>query len=187
MIRLKYPKPAKLIMGMISGEVDLFARVRDLVEKKYGEVDFESHLISFDYTDYYREEMGKGLKRKFISFKNLIDPGTLTGIKLFTIKVERKFLKPASSKRRINIDPGYLTFSKLILATTKNFIHRVYLGRGVYAEVTLRYQKDRGFLPWEWTYPDYRTEDYLTIFNHMRELYKKELKEEEGDYGEEDN
>jgi len=124
--------------------------------------------------------MGKNLSRKFISFKHLIDPERLVSIKLFTNKLEEKFLWPGSSRRKINIDPGYLTLSKLILATTKDFSHRIYLGSGIYAEVTLRYLKNKGFQPWEWTYPDYRSKEYLEIFNQLRSLEGKS-------YGEKDH
>ena len=186
MIKIRYPKPLKLVIGMISGEEELFVEVKEKLVEKYGEIDFESSTIPFIYTNYYREEMGEDLKRKFISFKHLIDPESLILVKLFTINLEKKFLQPNTLKRKINIDPGYISLSKLVLATTKNFSHRIYLGKGIYAEVTLRYQKNKGFKPWEWTYPDYRTEEYLNIFNYLRQLYKKQLEEEER-YGKENN
>lgn len=182
MIKLKYPPPVKLIAGIIYRKEELFVRVKDELAGEYGEIDFESACLLFHYTRYYQEEMGENLKRKFISFKKLINPEKLVSIKLFTNKLEKKFLFPGSLKRQINIDPGYLTLSKLILATTKNFSHRIYLGDGIYAEVTLRYLKDKGFQPWEWTYPDYKSKEYLQIFNQLRCYYQKQLKEE--NYGE---
>ncbi|MFQ5836184.1 MAG: DUF4416 family protein, partial [bacterium] len=120
--------------------------------------------------------MGSNLKRKFISFQALIDPAEIREIKLFTNQFEQDFLHPGTHDRRINLDPGYLNLSKLVLASTKDYQHRIYLGRGIYAEVTLRYKKEKGFKPWEWTYPDYRTREYLEIFNHLREIYQGQLK-----------
>lgn len=185
MVRVRYPEPVKLVVGMISGEAELFTKVKEGLAKEYGEIDFESVLLSFRYTSYYQKEMGENLKRKFISFKKLIDSERLVSIKLFTNKLEEKFLWPGSSRRKINIDPGYLTLSKLVLATTKDFSHRIYLGSGIYAEVTLRYLKNKGFQPWEWTYPDYRSREYLEIFNQLRSRYQQELKEKS--HGEKDH
>jgi len=165
---------------MIAGEEHFFYKVMDEVVREYGEIDFESKVLPFHYTNYYTKEMGENLKRKFVSFKRLISPEKIIQVKLFTNRLEEKFLWPGSARRRINIDPGYLTLSKLVLATTKNFSHRIYLGHGIYAEVTLRYVKNKGFQPWEWTYPDYRSPEYLEIFNQLRDGYKKQL--EEGDY-----
>lgn len=174
--KIKYPEPVKLIAGMLFAEEDIFTIVKNRLINKYGEIDFESPLFPFYYTDYYFKEMGGKLWRKFVSFKNLIDPEKLPGIKIFTNKLESEFLQPGSSRRRINIDPGYIDLSKLVLATTKNFSHRIYIGRGIYAEVTLRYLKNSGFHPWEWTYPDYRSKDYLEVFNLIREKYYQQIK-----------
>jgi len=172
--KAKLPLPVKLIVGFLFLEEEVFLRAKDELVNQYGEVDFESPSFDFSYTNYYKEEMGDKLWRKFVSFKSLVDPENIVAIKLFTNKLEDKLSLPGS-RRRVNIDPGYLTLSKLVLATTKNFAHRIYLGRGIYAEVTLRYLKDKGFQPWEWTYPDYRSKKYLEIFNYLRGVYKKQI------------
>lgn len=174
--KIKSPRPVKLIVGMLFLQEDIFIRAREDLVSEYGEVDFESPLFPFHYTDYYSREMGDKLWRKFVSFKNLINPEDLPVIKIFTNKLEDKFLQPGSSKRRINIDPGYITLSKLVLATTKNFSHRIYIGRGIYAEVTLRYLKNKGFQPWDWTYPDYKSREYLNVFNLIRDRYYQQIK-----------
>ena len=166
----------RLFMGMISGETNLFEKAEERLIQKFGLVDFKSPILSFQHTHYYEPEMGSNLKRKFISFQGLIDPAEIAKIKLFTNQLEGDFLHPDTEDRRINLDPGYLTLSKLVLASTKNYQHRIYLGRGIYAEVTLRYCRGKGFEPWEWTYPDYRTREYLEIFNHLREIYQGQLK-----------
>lgn len=170
--KIKLPQPVKLVVGFIFSEEEIFIQTKKRFVEKYGEIDFESRSLFFKYTDYYRKEMGENLFRKFLSFKKLIMPEEIVEAKLFSVEVEKSFYLPGTEKRRINIDPGYLTLSKLVLATTKNFAHRIYLGRGVYAEVTLRYLRGEGFIPWEWTYPDYRSRDYLEIFNKLRSLLK---------------
>ena len=169
---IKPPFPVKLIVGMISAKEDLFKKVEGKMEQKFGLIDFQSSFLPFTYTRHYESEMGKNLKRKFFSFCSLIDPEEIAEVKLFTNELEQSFLYPNSKKRCINIDPGYLSFSKLVLATTKNYAHRIYLSKGIYAEITLRYEKGKGFKPLKWTYPDYRSEVYLQIFQQIRRIYR---------------
>ncbi len=172
--KVKLPAPVKLVVGMISAKVELFHQVEAILSRRFGDIDFESELIPFTHTDYYDTEIGGNLKRKFISFKELIKPEDIADIKIFTNDLEKKFLYAGSGRRRINLDPGYLEAAKLVLATTKNHQHRIYLGKGIYGEVTLRYTK-KSFQPWEWTYPDYRSAKYLQIFNTIRELYQENI------------
>ncbi|MFP3953006.1 MAG: DUF4416 family protein [Candidatus Bipolaricaulota bacterium] len=170
------PNPVKLFVGLIfNPSVDVDG-VLDLLASKIGEVDGESPTFSFDHTDYYSEEMGGGLKRKFFSFAALEDPGCLADRKLLTNEIEGRFagLSRAKVPRPINLDPGYVWLSKLVLATTKNYYHRVYIGKGIYAEVTLRFQGGR-FVPLPWTYPDYRSSEYRNYFNRLRDSYKDQL------------
>ena len=161
----------KLIVGMLSPEEGLFVEAEEVLLQHFGAVDFSSKTIPFAYTKYYDKEMGPGILRKFISFKELIDAGALAEIKNFTRGIEKKFLSE-SGRRRINLDPGYVSGAKLVLATTKDYGHRIYLKDGIYAEVTLRF-KDGTFRPLEWAYPDYRTGDYISIFNEIRTLFLK--------------
>ncbi len=169
----------KLIVGMLSSSEELFGEAEETLGRHFGEVDFGSQVIPFTYTSYYEKEMGKGLLRKFISFTDLIDAGTLADTKNITRNVEKKFslsaLPVSSGNRRINIDPGYVGGAKLVLATTKNYDHRVYLKDGIYAEVTLHF-RDGSFGAWPWTYPDYNTKEYIEIFSHIRKIYLEQLK-----------
>ncbi|MQY58678.1 MAG: DUF4416 family protein [Clostridia bacterium] len=169
--KVKEPLPVKLVVGMISGEESLFEQAEKKLTQKFGLVDFTSSLLPFNCTDYYKKKMQINLKRKFISFTSLIDPARIVEIKLFTNQLEENFFCPHSKQRRLNLDPGYITLAKLVLATSKNFQHRIYLGKGIYAEITLRYKRGKGFTCWEWTYPDYRSKEYIEIFNHLREIY----------------
>ncbi|MBA7494780.1 hypothetical protein ES702_05357 [subsurface metagenome] len=164
----------KLVVGMLSPVEELFGKAEKVLSKHFGEIDFSSKLIPFTHTKYYDKEMGAGILRKFISFKDLIDAGDISEIKNLTCAVERQF-SSSTGARRINLDPGYVSYAKLILATTKNYDHRVYLKDGIYAEVTLHF-RNGSFNPFEWTYADYRTEEYIEIFNKIRTLFLEQLK-----------
>lgn len=165
----------KLIVGFIFKEEEVFNKAKGFLERLFGKIDFESQTLAFKHTDYYTPEFGSNLKRKFISFRKLALPPRLPKIKISTNRIEAKLSQGAAS-RLINIDPGYLDLSKLILVSTKDYKHRIYLNEGIYAEVTLFYQK-KSFRFWEWTYPDYKTPEYIAIFNQIREIYAQQIKE----------
>ena len=112
--------------------------------------------------------MGKGLTRRFISFSKLIPIQDLYRIKLYTNRLEEKF--SVAKHRQINIDPGYLDLAKLVLASTKDYAHRIFLRKGIFAEITLTYRQD-SFSRNDWTYPDYCSKEYIEIFNQIRKLY----------------
>lgn len=163
----------KLVVGMISGPTTLFdAAQRELVAR-FGPLDYESALMPWEFTDYYFRELGENLWRKFTAFQRLIDPLRLAEVKLFTNSLEGRFSE--GGKRKINLDPGYLDSAKLVLATTKNRDHRIYIGQGIFAEMTL-YFRGKTFRAWEWTYPDYATPEYIAIFNEIRALYREQMK-----------
>jgi hypothetical protein len=168
----KKPKSVKLICGFIYKEEAVFHQATKILEKRFGRIDFQSEALDFTHTAFYAEEFGCDLKRRFISFKKLIPPETIAQIKIITNKIEKKLSR--NSRRRINIDPGYLTQAKLVLATTKDYRHRIYLGQGIYAEITLFFE-DKTFKPWEWTYPDYKTDAYIAVFNQIREIYARQI------------
>jgi hypothetical protein len=130
----------KLIIGFIYPDEAVFIKARQLLKKQFGSIDFESQTLDFNYTDYYAPEMGSHLKRKFISFSRLVPIQDLYQIKLYTNRLEAKFSQ--GRKRRINIDPGYLDLAKLVLATTKDYAHRIFLRKGIFAEVTLSFKND---------------------------------------------
>ncbi len=174
--KVKKRNPTKLIIGLIFKEEVFFEKVKTILKKRFGTIDFQSQTLPFKYTDYYEKEFGTGLKRKFISFKKLIYPQSIAKIKIFTNKIEDKFLLK-KTVRLINIDPGYLELGKLVLATTKDHKHRIYLDKGIYAEVTLFYE-DKSFKPWTWTYPDYASNEYLEIFDNIRNIYAQQIKNE---------
>ncbi|TRZ49975.1 DUF4416 family protein [bacterium] len=165
-------QPVKLFIGFIFKEGPAFEKAKAILRRQFGKIDFESQAFIFKHTDYYREEFGPGLKKQFLSFKELIPPDRLARIKIQTNKIEKKLSK--GGRRSVNIDPGYLNFSKVILASTKDYSHRIALGGGINAEITLLYQ-NKTFQPLEWTYPDYRTDEYLEVFRQMREIYARQI------------
>ncbi len=169
------PGKVKLFAGLIFKERGIFDSTAAVLEQElHNPIDYISPEIGFFYTNYYEEEFGSGLLRRFIAFK---DPVLLEGIyktKIATNSIEDRFR--GISGRTINIDPGYIDMAKLVLFSTKDFSHRIYAGDGIFAEVTMLY-KGGTFTELPWTYPDYRTQDYLRILNHIRGIYKDSIME----------
>ena len=163
----------KLIAGLIAADVNNFELAKKALCRKFGPIDCASPVYNFDLTNYYEREMGQNLKRQFLSFRDLISPEKIAKIKIYTNRIEKMLSK--NDTRIVNIDPGYITGAKLILATTKDYSHRVYLGKGIFAEVTL-YFKNNTFCPFEWTYPDYKTKNYIDTFNGVRKIYMEQIK-----------
>lgn len=172
MAEARNPQEVKLIIGLISKKECLEAAVNMLV-RKFGPVGFKSDIFEFTHTDYYFKEMGRPLYRQFLAFERLVKPACLWRIKRYTNKAERRFLK--EGKRQVNMDPGCLDYAQVILASAKDFSHRIYLNKGIYAEVTLIYRQEE-YRALEWTFPDYASEDYRKIFKQIRDVYEKQIK-----------
>ncbi len=177
MAEARRPEQVNLMCAVLAGDESWFAEARERMEKLFGPTDLESELRPFDFTDYYAEEMGSPLLRGFYSFQELIAPDDLPTIKHTTNRLETELARalPQAPARPVNLDPGYVCLSKLVLATTKDYAHRVYIGAGIYAESALRW-RDGAFEPWEWTYPDYRQEECREFFARVRELYREKLR-----------
>lgn len=167
------PDKVKLVISLFSNRKEFFDKAITVLRKNLGEVDYESNFLPTNRTDYYTGEMGSDLIRKFYAFKRLIYRGKIADIKIYTNGLERKLA--IDNKRRINIDPGYMSLGKFILATTKNQQQRIYLKKGIFAECALRY-KEGGFVSWEWTYPDYAAKEYRETLNAIREVYRKQIR-----------
>ena len=168
------PDPAKLVVGFILKEKRLLGNIIKVLVERFGPIDLVSPWLPFDFTQYYTEEMGQPLQRRMIAFKRMIQQTDLTDIKLFTNDLETGYLK--SGKRQVNIDPGYLLLERFILGTGKNFSHRIYLDKGIYADLTLIFHKQQ-FRSLPWTYPDYAHENIQTFLKKVREKYKIDLKQ----------
>jgi hypothetical protein len=177
MWKLKEPNPVKLVIGILAANHQCLNNAADALTGKFGNADFTSDVWPFDKTDYYHEQMGPRILRQFLSIEKLIDPGRLAKIKVQTNKLEQKLARTLSLPlpRPVNLDPGIIEPSKLVLATTKNYSHRIYIGRKMYAEVTLIYDKG-GWKPLEHTYPDYRQQCYFNFFETVRIRLLEQLK-----------
>ena len=167
------PKPAKLIIGLFMKDKSLCESIAADLASAFGALDTVSAWIPFDYTTYYEPEMGGPLFRRLLSFKDLIPQGELASIKTSTNRLEEYYSQ--GGRRRVNIDPGYLLFERFVLASGKNFSHRIYIGQGIYADLTLIYQHG-AFAKLPWTYPDYADEPMLTFLVQVRRKYAMDLK-----------
>jgi len=175
----KEPSPAKLVMSLIFSDDTVLERGLHDLRLAFGEIDFMSARLPFDFTDYYTKEMGGPLFRHFIAFERLVPMDSLPDIKKTTNHLEGRLASPEGN-RRVNIDPGYLCLGHMILATTKSYTHRPYLRDGIYADLTLIY-RGKSFQPLEWTYPDYRQENVISLFNQLRQRYADALRERNAD------
>jgi len=168
--------PACLVVGMFMKDRSFFEQVVSILIKKLGPIDMVSRWFNFDYTTYYEKEMGKPLYRRMISFIGLIDPVQLPEIKLITNQIELQFAY--DQKRNFNIDPGYIVPERFVLATGKNYTHRIYLNRGIFADLTLIFQKGQ-FQKLPWTYPDYAADNVKNFLNNVRQHYLMSMKEKQ--------
>ncbi len=168
--------PAKLICGIIASKDRCFTRAEERLVELYGPLDLSSPLFEFAYTDYYEKEMGKNLKRRFLSFANLISPEELSKIKIQANALEQEIKEEMKADRRIvNLDPGFLTSAALIMATAKDFAHRIPLQDGIYAHLEYLFGK-KEVRSLSWTYPDYSAEGYQKFFLEVRQIYLSQIK-----------
>ena len=171
----------KLFTAILFGSEDVFNTAREKLSSALGPVDMTSPVWTWSHSTYYEKEMGTDLKRIFLFFERPITPDTLADIKIFTNEIEEGCGRSAGNfpERAINIDPGYITLAKVVLASTKDYAHRIYMGKGIYAEVTLFYQ-DKTFRPLPHTYPDYRSDEYVALFNIARGVARGRSRNEFG-------
>ena len=175
MKKFDVPLPVKLVCALLYKEEKWCKRALIDLQTEFGEIDFESPQLEFHFTEYYFKEMGKPLFRSFISFSRLIDPADLAVIKVWSHSLEEKYSQLAGETRVINIDPGYLNLTAFILATSKNYSHRIYLGKGVFAQQELLFGRKK-IQTMDWTYPDYRSYEYQEILRKIREIYASQIK-----------
>ncbi|MFC1537645.1 DUF4416 family protein [Gemmatimonadota bacterium] len=172
--RLRIPRLIKPVAAVMAADRETISQALDWLSGELGPVDLTSESFTFDFTDYYASEMGSNLIKQFFSFERLYPPELLAGLKRRCAAYERARVNSVNEARTVNIDPGYWSDAKLVLASTKNFAHRIAIGRRVFAEITLRYYKGKlGGL--EWTYPDYLSPLALEFFQKVRMLYLKQI------------
>ncbi len=166
------PVKVKLIMGLLFNKTVEYSNISDILTKEFGNIDCKTEIEEFKFTDYYKKEMGAVLLRQYVTFEKLIVPEILADIKIRTNEIEDDL--SISGRRNVNIDPGYLELGKLVLASTKNYTHRIYIGKGIYAEPTLQFFK-KTYTKWPFSYPDYSDAKSVEFFNYARGVYKNQL------------
>ena len=172
---IRHPLPVKLFVGLLTSLPEIVPEVEKKLAGLFGAVDSRSQSFLFDLTNYYDTEMGTPIYRYFFSFENLIDPSSIAAAKIKSNELEALFAVDYPMLRRpVNLDPGYLEQSKIVLASTKNFFHRVLISSGIYAEVTLHFQ-DGMWQSFPWTFPDYKTDNYHRFFRALRNHYRNQL------------
>lgn len=170
------PLPALLVVAAFSRHPDALAWARQRLERDFGPVQRLSEAFAFNQTAYYAANMGEGLSKQFLCFGKLVPPERLAAIKVCTNALEQELAQSAAFRepRPVNLDPGLLVLGKFMLATTKDQAHRIYLSDGIFAEVTLHF-REGAWVPWPWTYADYREPAVLAFLAGAREDYKRLL------------
>ncbi len=165
--------PAKLVVGVFLKRRALLEPVAEALTVRFGALDLVGPWFNFDFTCYYRAEFGEPLYRRMLAFRDPVDQGGLAAVKEATNAIEVRFAQ--GGLRRVNIDPGYLVRERFVLASGKNFTHRIYLDSGIYADLTLVYRKG-DFQPLPWTYPDYTRPEMLAFLHRVRRKYIADLR-----------
>jgi hypothetical protein len=178
MWHIKKPDPVKLVMGILAADQECLQLACEAAMDEFGATDMISEIYPFTQTSYYKDQAGTNILRQFLSFEKLIDPGKLAHIKIKSNKLEEKLAKIAATElpRPINLDPGIIEPSKLILASTKNFSHRIYIGDNMYAELTLSYCKGV-WNSFSYTFPDFKEDRYHEFLSGVREKLVSQLRE----------
>lgn len=178
MAAIQPPQPVLRVVAIVSRYDAALAWARKKIESELGPTALTSPAFAFNDTDYYAQEMGADLKKQFVAAAELMDPGELAELKCRTNEWEAEYAAQARhpQPRPLNLDPGYLSESKLVLASTKNHAHRVYLSRGIYAEITLGYSRAAGWTRQPWTYPDYQRADFQAFFTECRRYLRQRLR-----------
>jgi hypothetical protein len=178
MWKLNKPKPVKFVIGILAADEASCNAAVAAIEKKFGKIDLISPLWTFTHTTYYKDELGENAVKRYVSIEKLISPARIAKIKHITNRMEQKLAKKLDTQfaRPVNIDPGYIETSKLVLATTKNFSHRIYIGKKMWAEVTLSYVHGK-WISYEFTFPDHKEDRYHGFLSQAREKLAAQLKE----------
>jgi hypothetical protein len=168
-----FPEDVLLFTSVLYQEKAPVEQATSILKDRFGETMLATNPMPFTYTSYYHEEMGLPLYRILLAFDKLVPRDSMPSIKTETNRIEKDFM--IKGNRTINLDPGLLTMENICLATTKPYTHRIYLSKGIWAEVTLIY-RGNSFHKLDWTYPDYASEEMIRIFNGLRETYRRRLR-----------
>jgi hypothetical protein len=165
--------PVKYFVGALYSSEQLLKKAITQLIQQFSPIDLESDVFGFTVTDYYNSEMGTPIFRKFYSFEKIEKPDFVTDFKLISNGIELDLA--IAGKRKVNLDVGYLDYDKIVLASAKYGIHKIYLDQGIYADLALHYEKGN-FTPYPWAFMDFRSKEYYPFFMKMRGIYKRQLK-----------
>ncbi|HMK48742.1 MAG TPA: DUF4416 family protein [Thermodesulfovibrionales bacterium] len=172
MRKARHPERALLFLGSLYKDPLIFDESVRILGEQFGKIFLISPAVPWDHSSHYRDELGWPILRQFLFFEGIIDTGSLPDFKLKTIQIEDAL--SSGGKRRINLDPGYITLAKVVLASTKNYSHRIYMGKGIYAEVTLIYRtSEQTYTPHLFTYTDYQDRTNIDLFIEARNRLKQ--------------
>ena len=171
MAKIIPPEPVKPLFGLLYKDRSIYEKAIQRIASQFGTIDYFSDEFPFVETTYYEPEMGANLIRRFLSLETLIFPDQLVHCKQLSNVWEEEF--SVAGKRTINLDPGYIGPANLVLASAKNYSQRIYLGRGIYAEVTMLYEHGK-FHELPWTYPDYS--NHKDVLQQICSIYKQQRK-----------
>lgn len=175
--KINVPLRVKLFSGVLTSLPEIMPEVQRRLASAFGTVDLRSDPYPFDMTHYYDEEMGSPITRYFLAFASLVMPVEISSIKRMTNELEAAFAEEYGLVRRpVNLDPGYLEESKIVLASTKNFYHRILLADGIYGEVTLHFSGG-SWQAFPWSFPDFRSGRYDDFFTRLRRIYRNQIYE----------
>lgn len=171
------PAPVKLFIAILYSDQELLEKALSMLVSRYGKIDYQSPIFPFDHTDYYVAEMGSPILRCFISHEPLIHPKDIARIKIETNKIEEALgiQEKGVLHRKVNLDPGYMDYDKVVLVSTKYNGQKIYLDFGIWADLTLHYEKGQ-FHPYPWSFPDFKTGIYSEVFLQIRKIYKMQRK-----------
>lgn len=172
-MKIVEPQEVKYFIGALFSNAELLSKALKQCEDQIGKIDLRSVDFPFDCTSYYDAEMGEPIFRTFISFEQPRNPGDLAELKVLCNQIEENLA--LQGKRKVNLDVGYLDFHKLVLASAKYNGQKIYLDRGIYADPTLYFENGQ-FHPFENTFPDFKSKQYLDVFTKIRQIYKSQLR-----------
>ena len=178
MWQINKPDPVKLIVGILAADEVCLQAAVNAITAEYGQYDLISDAFDFHQTDYYKDQAGENILRQFVSFTELIDPGRLAAIKHRTNEIEEILATKLDTPlpRPVNLDPGIIEPSKLVLASTKNFSHRIYIGDSMYAELTLSFCKGK-WESFQYTFPDFKEDRYHGFLSKVRDKLVEQIRE----------
>jgi len=172
MARIQKPPPGQLIVSIIYSHIDAVVDALRLLEKQFGRVRCETVDIQYTNTDRYEEEMGSNLVRRLFSFEKLVERDSLPEIKSVCQEIERQLGDQVGDFvfRAANLDPGVLTPDNLVMASNREYNHRIYLADGVFAEIQLIWAHGQ-FTRLPWTNHDFCDDEVVDFLIRVRQTF----------------